>query len=549
MRAVLVAVALLVAAAAVAPAAAQTCGNIDALARGRGITGAGGAGDASALQRMDSDSNIGLIYLPPGTYNIASSLTLRKPIFGESGAILLVQPGVTLTLLTQPEHPRVQLFRLRGTGKVIFGADTIRVLPEWFGAQGDGRADDAFAVQSAFNAIAESGAAMLYLTASYGIGTELRFTNQATVMSEPSARFVSVRGNARGVTFNKGGFAYKTVMPHMSGFSDFCFRLAGSDLGAFQLQTLANCGDAIRLEAKPEPPGIQNADENTVLDNTVWFDTITNSRIGIAYRALPGCIREACIYQGNQVLGNAINGCAATGITAAIGFFSANPPPAWDANQFNLGAVTPCKNNRQYNLLYVNPESETQREVLKVGSLGAVAPGAQLFSGRHVVLQASLGLREQQPDGAGRLRGLATLVEFTGQTTPPPNSPPTRAANRPNSKASFNGGRSMLGNYFTIQAVPTADWPAGETQKYYVYHQMATGELYQIKCDAPRQKAPSGLPIVACTEAKDNAVLAGGVPGIADEVELSLINLTGQTIKAGTVNVFFNLAVATLGSP
>lgn len=42
-----------------------------------------------------------------------------------------------------------------------------------------------------------------------------------------------------------------------------------------RLQTLSNCGDAIVLEAT------LGDDVNMVLDNTLWFDTITNSRIGI----------------------------------------------------------------------------------------------------------------------------------------------------------------------------------------------------------------------------------------------------------------------------
>ncbi len=94
------------------PAATQTCGNIDALGAGR-ATGKGSANDAPALQRMDADGSTGLIYLPPGRYRIASSLTLRKPLFGESGAVLVVD-GVTLTLLAQPEHPRVKLFEIQG---------------------------------------------------------------------------------------------------------------------------------------------------------------------------------------------------------------------------------------------------------------------------------------------------------------------------------------------------------------------------------------------------------------------------------------------------
>lgn len=103
---------LLAAALLPGPAAAQTCGNIDALGAGR-ATGKGSANDAAALQRMDADSSIGLIYLPPGRYRIASPLTLGKPLFGESGAVLVVD-GVALTLLAQPEHPRVRLFEIRG---------------------------------------------------------------------------------------------------------------------------------------------------------------------------------------------------------------------------------------------------------------------------------------------------------------------------------------------------------------------------------------------------------------------------------------------------
>lgn len=160
-----------------------------------------------------------------------------------------------------------------------------------------------------------------------------------------------------------------------------------------------------------------------------------------------------------------------------------------------------------------------------------------------------------------------------------------------------------------------ADWLAGESRTFYVYHQMATGELYHIKCDAPRQ-AGSNLPIVSCTQVRvagraggegwargrgrqgrearlhgvlapllvgqsfawlyirrgrlcinshtpacspsrsppppqavDNSKGPGGSPGVTDELQLALINLTGRTIPAGTTNVFFNLAVATLGSP
>jgi len=40
-----------------------------------------------------------------------------------------------------------------------------------------------------------------------------------------------------------------------------------------------------------------------------------------------------------QILGNAINGCAASGLSTAVAFFSVSPKPspAWDSNQVGDG--------------------------------------------------------------------------------------------------------------------------------------------------------------------------------------------------------------------
>ena len=115
---------------------------------------------------------------------------------------------------------------------------------------------------------------MLYLSGTYGIGRELSFGPGVTVMAEPDARFRSVNGNPSGITFTRGGYAYKQVLPHLEGFSGFCARLLGGDLAAMQFQTLTRCGDGIRLELR-----IGN-DEQACLDNTIWFDKIVDSTVG-----------------------------------------------------------------------------------------------------------------------------------------------------------------------------------------------------------------------------------------------------------------------------
>ena len=66
----------------------------------------------------------------------------------------------------------------------------MRVLPEWFGAVGDGTADDSPAVRAAYAAAAASGGAMLYLQRTYALGSELVFGTGVTVLSTPTARFV-----------------------------------------------------------------------------------------------------------------------------------------------------------------------------------------------------------------------------------------------------------------------------------------------------------------------------------------------------------------------
>jgi hypothetical protein len=38
------------------------------------------------------------------------------------------------------------------------------------------------------------------------------------------------------VTFPKGGYSFKNVLPHFSNFADWCVRLLGADLGSFQLK-------------------------------------------------------------------------------------------------------------------------------------------------------------------------------------------------------------------------------------------------------------------------------------------------------------------------
>ena len=65
-----------------------------------------------------------------------------------------------------------------------------------------------------------------------------------------------------------------------------------------------------------------------------------------------------------------------------------------------------------------------------------------------------------------------------------------------------------FGNKRLELPVLRADWAPGTTLPFYVYHQMATGELYQIKCNAATVVA-TGLPQVACTQVGGAGVRLG----------------------------------------
>lgn len=79
---------------------------------------------------------------------------------------------------------------------------------------------------------------------------------------------------------------------------------------------------------------------------------------------------------------------------------------------------------------------------------------------------------------------------------------------------------------------------------FYVYHQLATGYLFQIKCQSPLL-ASTKSPAIACVQAQDNTFGIGTTP-VLYEIQLNMVNMSGATIKAGQA-VPFTLTVGTMG--
>ena len=108
-----------------------------------------------------------LVSLTPGTYLISDNQTVPKgmTLHFQDGAILSIANGKILTVNGVIQAPECAIFA--GLGRVLFGS-SVAGLPNlvnarWWGAAGDGMADDTVALAAAF--LATSGTASRVLLA------------------------------------------------------------------------------------------------------------------------------------------------------------------------------------------------------------------------------------------------------------------------------------------------------------------------------------------------------------------------------------------------
>lgn len=144
-----------------------------------GAVGNGTTNDHAAFVLADS---AGPFLIPPGTYSIGSALALTKP--------LLFEPGASFT----------------GAGAVTFAAECVQELqPQWFGAVGDGVANDTAAMQRCVNAASGAHVAIDLGGRTYNIST----------VNLPTLKSLTIR-NGHVTVINAGAMGFSkttTVTP------------------------------------------------------------------------------------------------------------------------------------------------------------------------------------------------------------------------------------------------------------------------------------------------------------------------------------------------
>lgn len=134
-----------------------------------GVAKDGTTDDRAALATSDTSAVAASLplMLAPGTYRVASDLTIASPVWFTPGAILNPDSGVTVTLAGGiAASPPSKIFDHSAGG--VVAVKRAMLLPiHWWGAVGDGVTDDTAAVVAAFTSAVKAGGGTVCVPAAH----------------------------------------------------------------------------------------------------------------------------------------------------------------------------------------------------------------------------------------------------------------------------------------------------------------------------------------------------------------------------------------------
>lgn len=174
-----------------------------------------GATDArSAIAAAAADAGGGTLFFPPGTYKISSNITLDEHLVFAQGAMLSIDNGITVTITGTIKAGLWQI--ATGSGTLALSAGSCpHVVPEWWGAVGDGSTDCTAAFNLAMTATQAVGK-MILTAGTYKITSSLQ--------NFPTGNFASAQD---GISVE--GVGTETII-NFTDSSGYAFEVDSNDL-------------------------------------------------------------------------------------------------------------------------------------------------------------------------------------------------------------------------------------------------------------------------------------------------------------------------------
>lgn len=154
-----------------------------------GATADGSTDDKAAFSYADAFSGY---WVPPGTYAIASNLTITSAVSFAPGAILKPANGITITLSGEIIAGAWQIFDISAGGTIAGAVRNQLIYPDWWGAAPGVASSQTSKIQAAIT-FAQNGARTVYLrNGLWRCDTALTITEPCSIVGDPGIASQSV---------------------------------------------------------------------------------------------------------------------------------------------------------------------------------------------------------------------------------------------------------------------------------------------------------------------------------------------------------------------